>query len=141
VSETVPAGVTRPVAAGARARRRRQEQIMDEETAEQRLIGLIPDTLLGSARQLSQMNDGARVVLYVDPTMQLGENYLPVLNVEGDDGFYRFPLAFRSEATAFFGADYIEAKARVALVNRRLGVSPQDALGIVADIMGRSRAW
>jgi hypothetical protein len=67
---------------------------MDEETAEQRLIGLIPDTLLGSARQLSQMNDGARVVLYVDPTMQLGENYLPV-----------------------------------------------DALGIVADIMGRSRAW
>jgi len=101
----------------------------------------IPVELLTAVGLLSQFNGDNRVVLHVDPTMLYGENYLPVMNVEGDNGFYRFPESARREVAAFFGPAYTKAQVRVDQVNEHLGVSTVDARMIVLGIMGRGRAW
>jgi hypothetical protein len=98
---------------------------------------LMPDAIEDCVTALSQMNGDKRVVLYLDATMSYGENWLPTLNVEGDDGFYRFPDMVRDEVARFFGPDYSAAKRGADFANRALGVDPAEALDIVAAIMFR----
>lgn len=94
----------------------------------------VPQDLLDSIDTLVR-RDGARVVLYVDPTMLHGDNYLPTLNIEGDNGFYRIPEQFRSEVSRFFGPDYQAAKRLVDEVNEHLGVPADEAREIVIGVM------
>jgi hypothetical protein len=95
----------------------------------------IPEQLLNAVNVLREANNGARVVLYLDPTMQHGENYLPTLNVEGDDGYFRVPDFYRPHMARFFGPDYRAAKRLVDEVNEYLGVPADEALEIVIGVM------
>ncbi len=95
----------------------------------------IPEQLLDAVNVLREANGGARVVLYVDPTMLHGENFLPTLNVEGDDGFYRVPDFYRPHVARFFGPDYRSAKQLVDEVNEFLGVPAGEAREIVIGVM------
>ncbi len=99
----------------------------------------VPQELRDSIDTLAR-RDKARVVLYVDPTMQHGENFLPTLNVEGDDGYYRVPEQFRAAVAQFFGPDYRVAKRRVDEVNETLGVPRDEAREIVIGVMFRGGA-
>lgn len=113
-----------------------------DETAErgETTKPVMPDEIRICMQALSQMNDGRRVVLYLDVTMQHGENWLPTMNVEGDDGFYRFPDMARGAVARFFGMDYAAAKQAVDSVNKALGIEPAEALDIVAAIIFRRDA-
>lgn len=95
----------------------------------------IPQELLDAVAALSEANSGARVVLYLDPTMQHGENHLPTLNVEGDDGYYRVPDFYRPHVARFFGPDYQRAKKLVDEVNEHLGVPAGEAREIIIGVM------
>lgn len=97
----------------------------------------LPWDLTTSVEALSEHNDGRVVVLYLDETMQHGENWLPTMNVDGDDGFYRFPTMARSTVATFFGSDYRAAKDLVVVVNKQLGVSPEKAREVMLGILRR----
>lgn len=90
----------------------------------------IPGEIMACVRSLSIGNDGKRVVLYLEASMQHGENFLPVLNIEGDTGYYLFPKAARSVVGAFFGLNYAVARERVNRVNTALGIDPEEAIDI-----------
>jgi hypothetical protein len=94
---------------------------------------------------LSRMNDDSRVVLHLDETMVHvpGDTreiwYLPVMNIEGDDGFYRFPEGIRDQVAWFFGQTIEGARAAVEAINLERGFTPDQARKVVLDIMVRSR--
>jgi len=94
---------------------------------------------------LSWMNGGQSVVLHLDESMihVPGDPrdiwYLPVMNIEGDDGFYRFPEGIRDQISWFFGQEIAGARAAVDRVNQERGFTPKQARRITLDIMVRNR--
>lgn len=98
----------------------------------------VPTAIQDTIAMLSTINGGADVALYLDETMKDGANWLPTLNVRGDDGYYRFPDACRTQAAAFFGPDYQAAKALVRKVNELRGLTPENVRDIIAGILGRT---
>jgi hypothetical protein len=109
------------------------EEIMDSKS----LIKLAMDTL-------SRMNGDRRVVLYLDASMIHAkmdgyQRYLPVMNLEGDDGYYRFPEGIRDQVSDHFGALIEPARAQVAEMNRANGFTEREVLEIVTSTMARSQ--
>lgn len=93
---------------------------------------------------LSGMNGGRRVVLWVDEAMihvnlDGDHQFLPVMNIEGDNGYYRFPDSIRDQVSGYFGALIGPARERVAEMNTERGIAPAEARRIVMDTMVRGR--
>ena len=102
----------------------------------------VPQPIVDCVESLHRLNPKlGRVVLWLDETMQYGENWLPTLNIEGDDGFYRFPDMVRDEVAGFFGSNYQQARDLVDEVNLALGADAETVFDIVGGIMGRCRPW
>lgn len=97
----------------------------------------IPVEIQDTVALLSTMHTGADVALYLDESMTEGGNYVPTLNVRGDNGFYRFPDAVRTRVAAHFGPNYRIAKARVDEANAARGITPEAARDIVLPMMPR----
>jgi hypothetical protein len=93
---------------------------------------------------LSRMNGGRPVVLHLDASMiHTQENgrqrYLPVLTIEGDEGYYRFPEGMRDQVSDHFGALIEPARVQVEAINRKKGYSPKRVREIVGAAITRSR--
>jgi len=87
---------------------------------------------------LSNKEGGKRVALYVDMAMVDGPTgcFLPVMNVEGDDGVYApFPPQLQEQIAMFFGPGYEEADELVAELNAENGIDKDAARDIVMSTM------
>lgn len=101
---------------------------------------LTRDAIDETIQQLSQMNGGRPVALHLDQAMVHGFNlYLPVLNVAGDDGIYRFPTFLRNSVASYFGGDFEQAQAKVNMINAAHGLSMDEVREIVLDTMFPAR--
>jgi hypothetical protein len=102
------------------------------------------DLIRETMQTLSRMNGNRRVVLRVDDSMihttdEGDQRYLPVMNVEGDTGFYRIPETIRDEVSGYFGALIAPARQIVEEINVENGIDPREARQIVLDTIVRGR--
>lgn len=83
-------------------------------------------------------NQGARVALYLDETMlgPDGENYLPVMNIEGDGSYALFVPQLQQAVAAFFGSNLEDAQARVGQINAERGMGHSEVMLMVGESMG-----
>lgn len=87
---------------------------------------------------LGSKEGGKRVALYVDQSMVDGPTgcFLPVMNVEGDDGVYApFPPGLQGQIAMYFGPGYDEADELVAELNAENGIDKDNARDIVMSTM------
>lgn len=93
------------------------------------------------ARKNADPKPHARIILFVDETMLVeGKGYRPVFVVEGEPGYREngtWPYEGKAGQTLpwFYGPAFADAQKAVAAHNERLGVTGEEAWGIVARSM------
>jgi hypothetical protein len=90
----------------------------------------------------ARINQGADVVLYLDPagTCKVDGRwcFLPVMAIEGSDGYAEFLPRYRDEIAGWFGDDEEAAQEKVDEINRDAGYEPEAAIALVGASMARA---
>jgi hypothetical protein len=83
-------------------------------------------------------NPGARIALYLDETMTGpgGENFLPVMNIEGEGNYAMFVPQFQAAVAEFLGPSLEDAQAKVGQINAERGMAHDVVILMVAESMG-----
>ena len=96
------------------------------------------DKIIAANRRLEGLSQPPRIALYVDETMETPEGFIPSLVTENEAG--HSPLAGKGAFSApwYFGHDLITARRLVDEANAKLGLTPIEAIEIVASSMRAS---
>ncbi len=83
-------------------------------------------------------NSGRRIALYLDRSMTgpNGFGWLPVMNIEHDGCYAPFLPRIHDRVAQWFAGPYEDAKKAVEQINTERGITPQQAMAMVADSMG-----
>ena len=89
----------------------------------------------------ARVNQGADVVLYLDTANCKVDGrwcFLPVMAVEGSDGYAEFLPRYRDKIAEWFGDDQEAAQEKVDEINRDAGYEPEAAIALVGASMARA---
>jgi hypothetical protein len=83
-------------------------------------------------------NNGARVVVFLLDEQMRGPdwiNFLPVMVIEGADGYVEFVPSVQRAVAEWFGDDFAAAEAKVDAINAERGISHDEMMSIVGRSM------